>query len=121
MIDLLQKIDYGSNVECLMESEECQVMRLRDDSGEGRMTLYRVFPSVVLMYNDFHMSTCVSEFQTAEDLLCTAGKGVLNRKLVKMFSAIWALVTFGWIGASIILARWRFLSATIMAFPSVFR
>lgn len=70
MIDLLQKIDYGSNVECLMESEECQVMRLRDDSGEGRMTLYRVFPSVVLMYNDFHMSTCVSEFQTAEDLLC---------------------------------------------------
>ena len=22
MIDLLQKIDYGSNVECLMESEE---------------------------------------------------------------------------------------------------
>ena len=70
MIDLLQKIDYGSNVECLMESEECQVMRLRDDSGEGRMTLYRVFPSVVLMYNDFHMSACVSEFQTAEDLLC---------------------------------------------------
>ena len=70
MIDLLQKIDYGSNVECLMESEECQIMRLRDDSGEGRMTLYRVFPSVVLMYNDFHMSACVSEFQTAEDLLC---------------------------------------------------
>ena len=70
MFDMLLNIDCGSNVQCLMESDNCQVMRLRDDSGEGVMTLYRVFPSVVLMYNDFHMRECISEFQTETDLLC---------------------------------------------------
>ncbi|MFR2756863.1 MAG: hypothetical protein ACLTC0_14860 [Eisenbergiella massiliensis] len=45
-------------------------MRLSDNSGEGMMTLYHVFPGVFLMYNDFHMKECVSGFQTDMDLLC---------------------------------------------------
>lgn len=47
-----------------------KVMRLSDNSGEGMMTLYHVFPGVFLMYNDFHMKECISGFQTDMDLLC---------------------------------------------------
>ena len=34
------------------------------------MTQYDLFPGVSLMYNDFHMESCESEFYTTEDLLC---------------------------------------------------
>ena len=47
-----------------------KVMRLSDNSGEGMMTLYHVFPGVFLMYNDFHMKECISGFQSDGDLLC---------------------------------------------------
>ena len=55
MPELLQEMYYGPNVQNLIESDDCKVMRLSDNSGEGMMTLYHVFPGVFLMYNDFHM------------------------------------------------------------------
>ena len=55
MPELFQKMYYGPNVQNLVESDDCKVMRLSDNSGEGMMTLYHVFPGVFLMYNDFHM------------------------------------------------------------------
>ena len=70
MPELLQEMYYGPNVQNLIESDDCKVMRLSDNSGEGMMTLYHVFPGVFLMYNDFHMKECVSGFQTDMDLLC---------------------------------------------------
>ena len=70
MPELFQKMYYGPNVQNLVESDNCKVMRLSDNSGEGMMTLYHVFPGVFLMYNDFHMKECVSGFQTDMDLLC---------------------------------------------------
>ena len=70
MPELFQKMYYGPNVQNLVESDDCKVMRLSDNSGEGMMTLYHVFPGVFLMYNDFHMKECVSGFQTDMDLLC---------------------------------------------------
>ena len=70
MPELFQKMNYGPNVQNLVESDDCKVMRLSDNSGEGMMTLYHVFPGVFLMYNDFHMKECVSGFQTDMDLLC---------------------------------------------------
>ena len=69
MPELFQKMYYGPNVQNLVESDDCKVMRLSDNSGEGMMTLYHVFPGVFLMYNDFHMKECVSGFQTDMDLL----------------------------------------------------
>lgn len=70
MPELFQEMYYGPNVQNLVESDDCKVMRLSDSSGEGMMTLYHVFPGVFLMYNDFHMKECVSGFQTDMDLLC---------------------------------------------------
>ena len=70
MPELFREMYYGPNVQNLVESDDCKVMRLSDNSGEGMMTLYHVFPGVFLMYNDFHMKQCVSGFQTDMDLLC---------------------------------------------------
>ena len=70
MPELFQKMYYGPNVQNLVESDDCKVMRLSDNSGEDMMTLYHVFPGVFLMYNDFHMKECISGFQTDMDLLC---------------------------------------------------
>ena len=70
MPELFQEMYYGPNVQNLVESDDCKVMRLSDSSGEGMMTLYHVFPGVFLMYNDFHMKECISGFQTDMDLLC---------------------------------------------------
>lgn len=68
--DFLEHITLGSNVARLAEDDECKIMRLQDENGEGIMTLYQVFPGVSLMYNDFHMSNCTSEFSANDDLLC---------------------------------------------------
>lgn len=123
MPELFREMYYGPNVQNLVESDDCKVMRLSDNSGEGMMTLYHVFPGVFLMYNDFHMKECVSGFQTDMDLLCidTAGKGALSRRSVKMPLAIWRLAIFEWIAASIIPARWNFHFLTTTAFPLAFR
>ena len=50
MPELLQEMYYGPNVQNLIESDDCKVMRLSDNSGEGMMTLYHVFPGVCLLY-----------------------------------------------------------------------
>ena len=70
MSELFQQMNCGPNVQNVIETEDCKIMRLSDGSGEGMMTLYSVFPGVFLMYNDFHMKACVSGFQTDMDLLC---------------------------------------------------
>ena len=90
MPELFREMYCGPNVQNLVESDDCKVMRLSDNSGEGMMTLYHVFPGVFLMYNDFHMKECVRVFR--QILTCfastTAGKDALNRKSAKMPLAI---------------------------------
>lgn len=70
MQEVFEKIDYGSNVHQVIETDECKIMRMQDDTGEGEMTLYNVFPGIFLMYNDFHMKGCVSGFQSDTELFC---------------------------------------------------
>ena len=47
MPELFQEMYYGPNVQNLVESDDCKVMRLSDNSGEGMMTLYHVFPCLL--------------------------------------------------------------------------
>ena len=54
----------------VVEHDGCRVFQIHDETGEGSMTQYDLFPGVSLMYNDFHMESCESEFYTTEDLLC---------------------------------------------------
>ena len=117
MPELFQEMYYGPNVQNLVESDDCKVMRLSDNSGEGMMTLYHVFPGVFLMYNDFHMKECISGFQTDMDLLCIdhCREGRIEQEVGQnAFSYLEA-------GASIIRARWSFPFATTTVFPLAFR
>lgn len=71
--DLFERLDdagFGSNVHEVAAESDCRVLRLEDASGEGFMTMYRVFDGIYLMYNDFHLKSCVSEYQNAETVLC---------------------------------------------------
>lgn len=70
MWEMFEQTDYGSNVQEIIENEDCKILRLCDGTGEGMMTLYHVFPGVFLMYNDFHMKECISGFQTDTNLFC---------------------------------------------------
>ena len=62
--------DFGDNIEEVVETEECKVLRLNEPSGDGLMTIYRVFDGVYLMYNDFHLAHCYSRFTSCANLLC---------------------------------------------------
>lgn len=70
MWEMFEKTDCGSNVQDVIETDECKIMKLHDGTGDGMMTIYQVFPGVFLMYNDFHMKECISGFQSEENLLC---------------------------------------------------
>lgn len=72
-VDLFERLDeagFGSNVHEVAAEGDCRVLRLEDASGEGFMTMYRVFDGIYLMYNDFHLKSCVSEYQNADTVLC---------------------------------------------------
>ena len=70
LFDMLDSAGFGSNVHEIAAEGECRVLRIDDASGEGFMTMYRVFDGIYLMYNDFHMDHCVSEYQNADTALC---------------------------------------------------
>lgn len=48
----------------------CRVERFRNETGEGTITGYDIFPGVLLAYNDFHMSYFDSEFVPDQDVFC---------------------------------------------------
>ena len=71
--DLFETLDsagFGANVCEVASQGDCRVLRLEDMTGEGFMTMYRVFDGVYLMYNDFHLQSCISQYQNAETVLC---------------------------------------------------
>ena len=47
--------ELGGNIRKVCEDDMCGVYQLKDDTGEGLMTVYQVFPGCMLIYNDFHM------------------------------------------------------------------
>lgn len=65
-----ENIDMGKNVSLVCQEEGCAVFKVNDDTGEGMMTMYDVFPGIVVFYNDFHMERCVSGFRSDIEMLC---------------------------------------------------
>lgn len=53
----------------LAQSDECAVWQFRNESGDGTMGVYQVFPGIVLNYNDFHMEYFDSGFTAGYDML----------------------------------------------------
>ena len=52
----------------LAQSGGCSVWQFRNESGEGTMTTYELFPGVALCFNDFHMAAFDSSFTTQQRL-----------------------------------------------------
>ncbi len=46
----------------LAQSDGCAVWQFRNETGDGTMTAYSVFPGVILNFNDFHMERYHSEY-----------------------------------------------------------
>lgn len=54
----------------VIEGEHGAVCQFRNETGEGTITIYEVFPGVSLAYNDFHMRYYDSAFCPGRELLC---------------------------------------------------
>ena len=54
----------------LAKSNGCSVYQFRNETGEGMITIYEVFPGVTLAYNDFHMKYYDSTFKPEKELFC---------------------------------------------------
>ena len=54
----------------LAENDGCGVYQFRNETGEGTITIYEVFPGVSLSYNDFHIRYYDSEFKPDRNLFC---------------------------------------------------
>lgn len=54
----------------LAQSGSCTVYQLHNETGEGTITMYDVFPGVTLAYNDFHMRYFDSDFVPNRAMLC---------------------------------------------------
>ncbi len=60
----------GANISILCRDANCIVYQVNDESGEGVMTHYEIFPGIVLLFNDFHLRQCYSQFRPGADILC---------------------------------------------------
>ena len=54
----------------LAENDGCSVYQFRNETGEGTITIYEVFPGVSLSYNDFHIRYYDSGFKPDRNLFC---------------------------------------------------
>lgn len=52
----------------LASSNGCSVYQFRNETGDGTMTCYEVFPGAMLSFNDFHMAYFYSEYQTKRNI-----------------------------------------------------
>ncbi len=64
------KVEVGDNVRSIIRDDNCVYLSMRNETGEGSMTCYDIFPGIVFMYCDYHMEYCESRFQSKGDLFC---------------------------------------------------
>ena len=58
----------AQGAQLLAENDGCAVWQFRNGSGEGTMTVYDVFPGVMLSFNDFHMAYYESAYVAGRPL-----------------------------------------------------
>lgn len=67
---MLKHLSLGNNISLRKKTDHCYLFSVQNANGNGTMTMHELFPGVVLMYNDFHMSSYESDFITDMDLFC---------------------------------------------------
>lgn len=60
---------YGESVLRREGQDEGDTFHLENETGQGDITLYRVFPGIELIYNDMHMEYCNKEQQAAPEVV----------------------------------------------------
>lgn len=63
-------VDVGDNIHSMVRGEQGLYLCMRNETGEGSMTCYDIFPGIVFMYCDYHMEYCESKFKRKGDLFC---------------------------------------------------
>lgn len=53
----------------LAQSDGCSVWQFRNETGDGTMTSYNVFPGIILSFNDFHMEYFNSDYTPETEML----------------------------------------------------
>ena len=66
------KIFCGTNIKPIVQTDECMLMQLYDKTGEGTMTIHKIFDGAYLIYNDMHLREYMCDFRLKENtgLLC---------------------------------------------------
>ncbi len=67
--NLRDKLYLGDNITIARRTAVCTVYQMRDETGEGTMTCYELFPGIDVIFNDFHMQACFSKFQPKVDMI----------------------------------------------------
>ena len=67
---VLHSKGFGSNVQSVAENDNAHVLRIQSSTGEGYMTLYMVMKGVYVMFDEFHLESCESEFKNMENVFC---------------------------------------------------
>ena len=67
---VLHSKGFGSNVQSVTENDNCVVLRIQSPTGEGYMTLQMVMKGVYVMFDEFHLESCESEFKNMENVFC---------------------------------------------------
>ena len=55
-------MELGDNVKVLAWDESHAILEVKDDTGEGLMTIYTPFAGVYINISDMHMQRCKSGF-----------------------------------------------------------
>ena len=58
----------AQGVQLRAEKDGCAVWQFQNKSGEGTMTVYDVFPGVMLSFNDFHIAYYKSDYVAGRPL-----------------------------------------------------
>lgn len=64
-----ERVFCGNNITVIKRDEDCTMYKIKDVTVEGIITRYQVFPGIDLMYNDFHMPSCFSEFRPKAEMI----------------------------------------------------
>jgi len=69
-VSVKQNIEFSNNVYKISTDEAVSTYKIKDKTGEGRMTCFHVLPGIDLMFNDFHMQSCFSCVNIKTDMVC---------------------------------------------------
>lgn len=61
---------YDMQIRTLVENDTTHIIQMQNDGGDGLMSFYTVFPGIFLLFSDFHMKECLSQFPTGQDMFC---------------------------------------------------